>query len=200
MFYVRISGLRPFLLNCVGKALSARALPADAVLWGRDEQGSNSNVTVTPGCHAAALWCAEWDPLPPHTTTCQRVGHRWIWHWKFALPCNISQLLQKSKWQMYLWWKDNEFNILYNAEGEEKNTCRIPILFAVLRRLGSGFIVSDTYMFIELLIFLYVWLSLQTSTSIIYSWISKLTKNNSELCISQRYKCLNSLISYLKKK
>lgn len=94
-------------------------------------------------------------------------------------------------------------SIYFTMQKEKKRThriCRIPILFAVLRRLGSGFIISDTYMFIELLIFLYVWLSLQTSTSIIYSWISKLTKNNSELCISQRYKCLNSLISYLKKK
>jgi len=42
MFYVRISGLHPFLLSCVGKALSIRALLTDAMLCGRDEQGSCS--------------------------------------------------------------------------------------------------------------------------------------------------------------
>lgn len=167
-------------------------------MWGRDERGSNSNVTGTPGCRVAALWCAEWGPLPPHHYLPALCTQRWIWHFHIILVSYYRKASDK-----YICGGRITNSVHLTMQKEKKRThriCSMKILFAVLKKLGSGFIVSDTHMFIELLIFLYVWLSLQTSISIIYSWISKLTKNNSQLCISQRYKCLNSLISYLKKK
>lgn len=66
---VQISGLHPLLLSCGGKALSARAVPADAILCGRDEQGLCSMWWQWQGSNTAALWRAKGkNQTLPHST------------------------------------------------------------------------------------------------------------------------------------
>lgn len=145
MFYVRISGLHPFLLSCVG---TVRALSTDAMLCGRDEQGHHNVWWQQPGSNAAALWRAERgerDPLSPHRSLPPPLYTGMDSAQGFALRCNIRQQLQKSMWQIHPWWEDIQFDILSNAIGQKRSIyriCTMKILFTVLRRSGNRIFVS----------------------------------------------------------